>query len=67
MYSYLNYNSINPHRIAAVNFIRFCSEKAGNKEILQNPGIIKQLPESKLKQYARENFFVNISELKKIK
>jgi hypothetical protein len=67
LYSYLNYNSINPHRIAAINFIRFCSEKMGNKDIIHNPGSIKYLPENKMKQMARENFNININELKKIK
>jgi hypothetical protein len=67
LYSYLNYNNINPHRIAAMNFVKFCAEKTGNKEYINNPASLKNMQESKLKQFARDNFFININELKKNK
>ena len=58
MYSYLTYNSINPHRIAAANFIRYVSEKSGKKEIAARPTLLKNLPEQQIKQYAKEYFYV---------
>lgn len=59
MYSYLNYNAINPHRIAAMNIVRTYSTRAGNNEIINNPGIIKTLSEEQIKEIA-ENHFQNI-------
>lgn len=56
MYSYLNYNSINPHRIAASNFVRYVADKSGKKEITQKPGLLKHLPENQIKQYAKDYF-----------
>ncbi|HOO71926.1 MAG TPA: hypothetical protein PK926_09205 [Spirochaetota bacterium] len=56
MYSYLNYNSINPHRIAVINLIRFYSEQTGKKEIIARPGLIKNLKTSEIKNLARDYF-----------
>ncbi len=56
LYSYFNYNSINPHRIAVMNIIKFISEKTGREEIMTNPGLIKSLKPSELKNLAREYF-----------
>jgi hypothetical protein len=64
MYSYLTYNSINPHRIAASNFVRFVSEKLGKKEITSKPGLVKTLPENQIKQFARDYFFLIEGKLK---
>ncbi|MCL1911838.1 MAG: hypothetical protein FWG13_06505 [Leptospirales bacterium] len=64
MYSYLTYNSINPHRIAATNFVRFVAEKSGKKEIAVNPSLVKTLPESQIKQLARDYFFLIERKLK---
>ncbi len=59
LYSYLNYNSINPHRIAAQNFIRFAAEKTKQKAIEEKPSWLKHLSEATLKNLARE-YFSNI-------
>jgi len=59
LYSYLNYNSINPHRIAAQNFIRFVAEKTKQKTIEKKPSQLKYLSEVTLKNLARE-YFSNI-------
>jgi hypothetical protein len=63
MYSYINYNNINPHRIAAMNFVRFLAEKAGRKELASNPGLIKTLPEKQIRQLARDYFFMIMGRL----
>lgn len=65
LYSYLNYNSINPHRIAAMNFVKYCSKKMVQKEIASNPGMLKAIPEAKIKLMAKDNFYYNINELRK--
>jgi len=63
LYSYLNYNAINPHKIAAMNIVSFMAKKTGNGEIAKKPGLIKLLPINELKQYAREHFEININSL----
>ncbi len=57
MYSYLNYNSINPHRIAAQNFIRYTAKKTGQKKMIEDPSQLKYLSKKTLKIIAREYFF----------
>ena len=64
MYSYLNYNAINPHRIAAMNFVRFISRKTGKAEISQKPGLIKKIPGEKIKRLSKEYFESIIKKLK---
>ncbi len=64
MYSYLNYNAINPHRIAAMNIVRTFSSRAGNNDIINNPGLIKMLPEDQLKEIAENHFQGIIRRLK---
>ncbi|MCL2025840.1 MAG: hypothetical protein FWG92_03440 [Leptospirales bacterium] len=64
MYSYLTYSPINPHRIAASNFVRFIAEKSGKKEMATKPELIKMLPESQIKQLAKDYFFLIQEKLK---
>lgn len=64
MYSYLNYNAINPHRIAAMNIVRAFSQKTGNGEILNNPGLIRNLSEDQLKDGAETHFQTIVRRLK---
>ena len=59
MYSYLNYNAINPHRIAAMNFVKFIAKKKSKKELISNPGLIKNFSPIELKSLAK-NYFNNI-------
>ncbi len=56
MYSYLNYNAINPHRIAAMNYIKYISEKSGRGEILTKPELVKNMSSAELKKYSKMNF-----------
>lgn len=64
MYSYLNYNSINPHRIAAQNFIRFAAEKTGQKKLVSKPSQLKYLSEKTVKNLSREYFFYILKTLR---
>lgn len=57
MYSYMNYNSINPHRIAAQNFIRFAAKKTGDKKIKESPSRLKHLSEHAIKNLSKAYFF----------
>jgi len=64
LFSYLNYNAINPHRVAAMNFIRFVSKNTGRADIMDNPGLIKFLPQGELQNLAKKHFAVNIKNSK---
>ncbi len=64
MYSYLNYGSLNPHRMAAMNYITFISENSGNRELLTNPGMIKNLSSEKMKELTKNHFYHCINKLK---
>lgn len=57
LYSYLNYNAVNPHRLAAINLVKFFSRAAGKQEYLENPGLIKYLPLGEIQNIAKKHFF----------
>lgn len=63
LYSYLNYNTINPHRIAAMNFIKYIASKTGKNEFINNPGRVKYIPEKELKAFAKEHFEETLKKL----
>jgi len=67
MYSYLNYGKMNPHRMAAMNYISYISEVSGNKDFVNNPGNIKNLPVDKLKEYTKNHFNYCINKLRLIR
>ncbi len=56
LYSYLNYGQMNPHRIAAVNYISYIAQVSGNRELVSNPGQIKNLPMDKLREWTKSHF-----------
>jgi hypothetical protein len=64
LYSYLNYNAINPHRVAAMNYVRFISKSTGKTEIIENPGLIKLLPTSELQSIAKRHFLSSVKHVK---
>ncbi len=64
MYSYLNYNSINPHRIAAMNFVKYVSENTGNTDIVNNPEKIKYIDKKRLKTLSKNYFYKILNNLK---
>ncbi len=64
LYSYLDYNTINPHRIAATNFIKFLSLYSANSEYIEKPSLIKHLPVEDIKKIAKLHFETTIKNLK---
>lgn len=64
MYSYLNYGKMNPHRMAAMNYITYISEASGNKDFVNNPGNIKNISVDKLKEYTKNHFHFCVNKLK---
>jgi len=60
MFSYLNYNAINPHRIAAMNYLKYISEKTGDSKILERPVHILEISGPLIKKYSRDLFNANI-------
>ncbi|MFC1670692.1 hypothetical protein ACFL20_09885 [Spirochaetota bacterium] len=64
MYSYLNYNAINPHRIAATKFVNFISKRLKRNDIINDLGLIKTLPRSELRKLSKEHFNSIMKKLK---
>lgn len=64
LYSYLDYNTINPHRIAATNFIKFVSLYTANSEYIEKPSLIKQIPLEDIKKIAKLHFETAMKNLK---
>ncbi|MCU0822045.1 MAG: hypothetical protein MUC95_06165 [Spirochaetes bacterium] len=64
MYSYLEYNPINPHRIAAMNYVRFIANKTGKLELVDDPSSLKILPVIEIKKYTKEHFEAILKNLK---
>jgi hypothetical protein len=64
LYSYLNYNAINPHRVAAMNYIRFISKSTGKAEMIENPGLIKFLPQGEIQNLAKKHFAASLKTIK---
>jgi hypothetical protein len=56
MFSYLDYNAMNPHRIAALNYLRFVAQETSNKKIIDNPSLILTLPEPELLRLTKMHF-----------
>lgn len=67
MYSYLNYGKMNPHRMAAMNYITYISEESGNKDYINNPGNIKNIPVVRLKELTKNHFHYCVNRLKRNK
>jgi hypothetical protein len=64
LYSYMNYNAINPHRVAAMNFVRYAAKTTGKPEMVGNPGLLKYISESELQNLAKKHFFSSIKNMK---
>jgi hypothetical protein len=64
LYSYLDYNAINPHRIAATNFIRYAAGESGKPDMIENPSLLKLLPLPEIERLSREHFNAVIKTLK---
>ncbi len=64
MYSYLNYGKMNPHRMAAMNYITYLSEASGIKDLTNNPANVKNISVDRLKEYTRNHFHYCVAKLK---
>ncbi len=64
MYSYLDYNAINPHRIAASNFLKFIARHTGNNMYIKKPSSVKDLSANEIKKIARQHFNTTVKDLK---
>ena len=64
MYSYINYNSINPHRIAASNYINYIAEQTAKNHIIKKPELIKYLDTALIKELTKKYFNIRLDELK---
>ncbi|MBP7602541.1 MAG: hypothetical protein KBA15_01325 [Spirochaetes bacterium] len=56
LYAYLDYNSTNPHRIAAINFIRYVAAETGRKDIVENASLMKNLSQAEIQRLSRLHF-----------
>jgi hypothetical protein len=65
LYSYLDYNVINPHRIAAMNFVRFAASRTRNTDMIDNPSLVRGLDEEEILKLAREHFSSIMKTLKR--
>jgi hypothetical protein len=64
LYSYLDYSSTNPHRIAAMNFIKYYASEIGRKEIVENPSLLKSQSYNDLQRYSKTHFNALVKTLK---
>ncbi len=64
LFSYLDYNATNPHRIAALNYIKFISTELSRKEAIDNPSLLKNLPPSELQRISKMHFYALVKNLK---
>lgn len=64
MYSYLDYNAINPHRMAASNFIKFISRYTDNTVYINDPSQVKKISADEIKKIARQHFHTTLKGLK---
>ncbi len=65
LYSYLNYNAINPHRIASINFLKYIGMKTGKNDFLETPGNAKFLSVADIQSLAKDLFFIKLKQLQK--
>ncbi len=64
LYAYLGYNSINPHKIAAENYIKYFSNHLKKPELTKNPSLIKFLPAKVLQKITKKHFIEIYNDLK---
>lgn len=64
LYSYLDYSAVNPHRIAAMNYIRFIANRKNRFELIDNPSLIKHMNISEIVKLSKEHFYALIKSIK---
>jgi hypothetical protein len=56
LYSYLDYNATNPHRIAALNYLRFVALETSNRKIIDDPSQVRLLAEQEILRLTKLHF-----------
>jgi len=56
MYSYLDYNVTNPHRIAALNYLKFVANESGKKDTVKNPALVRNMLPGELRRIPKNHF-----------
>jgi hypothetical protein len=64
LYSYLDYSQINPHRIAAMNIIKFMANKTGKLELVDNPSVAKYFSTNEISYLIKDHFHNLIKNIK---
>ncbi len=64
LYSYLDYNATNPHRMAAMNFVKYASTELGKKELVDNPSLLKNVHPVEMQRLSKSHFNSIIKNLK---
>lgn len=64
LFSYLDYNATNPHRIAAINLIKFIAGELNKKEFIDNPSLLKTIPHLELQKLSKAHFHSLLKNLK---
>ncbi len=56
LYSYLDYSITNPHRNAAVNFIRYIADVTDKSNLIEYPSMLKYYPTAQMSKLAKDRF-----------
>lgn len=56
LFSYLDYNAMNPHRIAALNFLKFIALETSNKKFIETPSLLTGIPEQEILRLTKLHF-----------
>ena len=65
MYSYLEYQAMNPHRIGALNYLSYMAKELGNPAIIENRALIRTYSDEALKEATRKHFISQMQSLQK--
>jgi hypothetical protein len=65
LYSYLDYNPTNPHRLAAANFIKYAADTLQRAELNDSPSLIRTIPPADIERIARDHFKSKMKSLSK--
>lgn len=64
MYSYFEYQTLNPHRIAAGNYLSFIASELGNSRYADDHSFIRSLPDDEIRRLTKKHFMKMQSSLK---
>ncbi len=64
LYSYLDYDKITPHAIAAMNVVKYFANKTGKPGMIDDPAGVKLLAAKDIKQLIKEHFSLIVKNIK---